>query len=185
MKWSRAVWAGLMICGSTVMAAPGDFSLHSKQLVPNGRLGDTQILQGFGCDGGNISPQLSWKNSPAGTGSYAVTVYDPDAPTGSGWWHWVIFNIPSDVKALPLNAGNGSNGLAPEGSVQSRTDFGAPGYGGGCPPEGAGDHRYIFTVYALDTPSLNLDAEASAAMVGYFIHEHVIGEASLTVYYSR
>jgi hypothetical protein len=133
----------------------------------------------------NISPALHWQNSPENTESYAVTVYDPDAPTGSGWWHWVIFNIPSEVTILEQDAGNRQSGLAPTGSVQSRTDFGTPGYGGACQPQGDEDHRYIFSVYALDTKKLDLDKNATAAMVGYSIRQHAIAKTQLTVVYSR
>lgn len=185
MKKRGTVCVGMVLYGAVAMAQPAGFSVSSPQLVPGGRLGDAQVLQGFGCDGGNLSPKLSWENSPEDTGSYAVTVYDPDAPTGSGWWHWVIFNIPAGVTSLPEGAGTQSSGLAPKASVQSRTDFGTPGYGGGCPPEGDLDHRYVFTVHALDTPHLDLDAQASGAMVGFFIHRHTIAKASLTVSYSR
>lgn len=173
------LWIGVTVGQSA------EFSLSSPQLVPGGQMGEDQVFQGFGCEGSNISPMLSWEHGPEGTASYAVTVYDPDAPTGSGWWHWVMFNIPSTVKTLPLDAGNPKAGLAPAGSVQSRTDFGTTGYGGACPPKGDGDHRYIFTVYALDTPKLDLDQQASGAMVGFFIHQHSIAAASLTVLSGR
>jgi len=128
---------------------------------------------------------LHWKDAPVGTKSFAVTVYDPDAPTGSGWWHWLIFNIPANTDNLPENAGDPSSGLAPKGSIQGRTDFGKPGYGGACPPVGDKPHRYQFTVYALDTEKIDLDANASGAMVGYFLNPHAIAKATLTVYYSR
>jgi Raf kinase inhibitor-like YbhB/YbcL family protein len=167
------------------IAAAGELSLSSPQLEPGGRLGDTQVFSGFGCTGKNISPALHWKDAPDGTKSFALTVYDPDAPTGSGWWHWLIFNMPPNFYNLPENAGDPASGLAPKGSIQSRTDFGKAGYGGACPPVGDKPHRYQFTVYALDTQRIDLDAEASGAMVGYFLNQHAIAKASLTVYYSR
>ncbi len=167
------------------MAAAGQLSLSSPQLEPDGRLAGAQVFSGFGCTGKNISPALRWKDAPGQTKSFAVTVYDPDAPTGSGWWHWLFFNIPANVDNLPENAGNPASGLAPKGSIQSRTDFGVPGYGGACPPVGDKPHRYQFTVYALDTERLDLDANASGAMVGYFLNGHTIAKATLTVYYSR
>jgi hypothetical protein len=163
----------------------GDFSVTSPQLKPGGRLTQEQVLNGFGCEGNNMSPALHWQNAPENTESYAVTVYDPDAPTGSGWWHWVIFNIPSEVTTLEQDAGNQQAGQAPKGSVQSRTDFGTPGYGGACPPQGDGNHRYIFSVYALDTKKLELDQNSTAAMVGFFIRQHAIAQAQLTAVYSR
>jgi Raf kinase inhibitor-like YbhB/YbcL family protein len=124
-----------------------EFTLKSDDL--SGQLTETQVFSGFGCTGKNISPSLKWINAPKDTKSFAITVYDPDAPTGSGWWHWVIFNISSDVNGLKADAGNLQKGIAPRGSVQSVTDFGKPGFGGACPPEGDKPHRYIFTVYAL------------------------------------
>jgi hypothetical protein len=185
MKSCWVIFSGWIILSTAVTIQAGDFSVTSPQLTPGGRLTQEQVLNGFGCEGKNISPALHWQNGPENTESYAVTVYDPDAPTGSGWWHWVIFNIPSEVTTLDQDAGNRQSGPAPAGSVQSRTDFGAPGYGGACPPQGDGNHRYIFSVYALDTKRLELDQNATAAMVGFFIGRHTIAKAQLTVVYSR
>ncbi len=167
------------------IAAAGQLSLSSPQLKPGGRLSDAQVFSGFGCTGKNLSPALHWKGAPMGAKSFAVTVYDPDAPTGSGWWHWIIFNIPANIDTLPENAGDPASGLAPKGSIQSRTDYGKPGYGGACPPVGNKPHRYQFTIYALNTERIDLDPNASGAMVGYFLHQHAIAKATLTVYYSR
>ena len=122
----------------------------------------SQVFSGFGCSGKNISPSLKWINAPRNTKSFAVTVYDPDAPTGSGWWHWVIFNIPAGVNELKADAGRIEKNLAPAGSIQSVTDFGKPGFGGACPPQGDKAHRYIFTVYALSVAKLDLDEKTSA-----------------------
>ena len=129
-------------------------------------------------------PGPALDRSPAGTKGFALTVYDPDAPTGSGWWHWVVFNIPAAVNRLPEGAGS-KGGHLPDGAVQSRTDFGAPGYGGACPPEGHGNHRYIFTVHALDVEKLDLPPESSAAMVGFMVNAHTLGKASFTAVYGR
>ena len=160
-----------------------DFTLKSDDL--SGQLTETQVFSGFGCTGKNISPSLKWINAPQDTKSFAFTVYDPDAPTGSGWWHWVIFNISSDVDELKADAGNLQKGLAPKGSVQSVTDFGQPGFGGACPPEGDKPHRYIFTVYALKVEKLDLDEKALPALVGFFLNQHTISKASLMAYYGR
>jgi hypothetical protein len=130
MKLCWVIFSGWIFLSTAVTIQAGDFSVTSPQLKPGGRLAQEQVLNGFGCEGNNISPALEWQNSPENTESYAVTVYDPDAPTGSGWWHWVIFNIPSEVTTLEEDAGNQQSGLAPTGSVQNRTDFGTPGYGG-------------------------------------------------------
>lgn len=112
-------------------------------------------------------------------------VYDPDAPTGSGWWHWVIYNIPASVTALLKGAGTPDGKMLPPGAVQSNTDFGGPGYGGPCPPAGAKAHRYIFTVFALKTEKLELPPNATAALVGFMVNTNTIEKASFTAYYSR
>jgi Raf kinase inhibitor-like YbhB/YbcL family protein len=160
-----------------------EFTLQSKDL--SGQLTENQVFSGFGCTGKNISPSLNWIHAPKDAKSFAFTVYDPDAPTGSGWWHWVVFNIPPDVNELKTDAGNLQKGLAPKGSIQSRTDFGSPGFGGACPPQGDKPHRYIFTIYALDVAKLDLDENAPAAMVGFFLTQHVLARASLIAYYGR
>ena len=136
----------------------------------------------MGYTGGNRSPHLAWEGAPAGTKSFVVTLYDPDAPTGSGWWHWVVINIPASIKELPADAGSG--GHLPAGAVQTRTDFGAPGYGGAAPPAGR-THHYIFTVHALKVERLDLDAQASGALVGFMVFMNGIGKASLTVTYGK
>jgi Raf kinase inhibitor-like YbhB/YbcL family protein len=173
---------GLIFFVAATVCAQG-FTLKSDYL--GGQLSDAQVYSGFGCSGKNISPSLKWVNAPGGTKSFAVTVYDPDAPTGSGWWHWIIFNIPADVNELKADAGRPEKKLAPVGSVQSITDYGAPGFGGACPPEGDKAHRYVFTVYALKTARLDLDEKASPAMVGFYLNSNVISKASLVSYYQR
>jgi Raf kinase inhibitor-like YbhB/YbcL family protein len=176
--------AVLFIVSSPFAAAAG-FTLTSPQIKAGGTIANAQVFNGFGCKGDNVSPALTWSGAPAATKSFAVTVYDPDAPTGSGWWHWVVFNIPASTTHLAKGAGNPSAGLAPVGAVQSRTDYGKTGYGGPCPPVGDKPHRYIFTVYALKTPILKLDDNAPAAMVGYNLHQNMIAKATLTATYGR
>lgn len=161
------------------------FTITSPQVKAGGRMANEQVFNGFGCQGDNISPALQWSSAPAGTKSFAVTMYDLDAPTGSGWWHWVIFNIPANVTSLAKNAGNPQAGLAPAGSVQSRTDFGKPGYGGPCPPAGDKPHRYQITVYALKVDKLPLDETAPAAMVGFYLHQNLLKKSILSANYSR
>jgi Raf kinase inhibitor-like YbhB/YbcL family protein len=160
-----------------------EFTLTSTDL--QGQLTNTQVFAGFGCSGENISPQLAWTNAPDSTKSFAITVYDPDAPTGSGWWHWVMFNVPATVNELKANAGNLESGLTPEGSVQSITSFGKPGFGGACPPKGHGNHAYIFTLYALSIDKIQLESNAPPAMVGYYLNANVIEKASIISYYKR
>jgi hypothetical protein len=165
-------------------AADGAFRLRSPTVAPNSMLSNDQVYSGFGCSGKNISPALSWSGAPSATKSFAVTIYDPDAPTGSGWWHWVVYNIPATVTALPAGAGN-AGGQLPAGALQGHTDFGTPGFGGACPPAGDKPHRYIFSVYALKTDRIDVPDEASAAMVGYMIHANSLAKASLTAHYGR
>ena len=174
--------AGLWV-SQVVNAA--DFSLTSPQIRDSGRIADEQVFNSFGCQGANISPALQWKGAPAGTKSFALTVYDPDAPTGSGWWHWVVFNIPASVSALAKGAGDPQAALAPTGSIQSRTDFGKPGYGGPCPPAGDKPHRYQITLYALKTDKLLLDENAPAAMVGFYLHQNLLQKTVLKAHYGR
>jgi len=140
---------------------------------------------GFGCSGGNRSPHLRWQDAPAGTKGFAVTCFDPDAPTGSGFWHWVVVNIPPAVTELILDAGNSASGKLPAGALQVRTDFGKPGYGGPCPPEGDHPHRYLFTVYAVSLDALPVTADTSAAVVGFYLHFNTLEKASLMGLFKR
>ena len=142
------------------------------------------IYDQSGCSGGNHSPALAWSDPPAGTKSFAVTVFDPDAPTGRGWWHWVVYDIPASLRALQQDAGAGSGQNLPQGARQTANDFGGPGYGGPCPPPGS-PHRYVFTVYALDAPSLGLASGTEPAKVAIGLKPHALAEASFTVSYGR
>ena len=174
----------LIICvTSLVISNAQTFTLKSADI--GGQLTKKQEFNGFGCTGENISPQLSWENAPEGTKSFAVTLYDPDAPTGSGWWHWIVFDIPSINNELVANAGNIEANLAPKGSIQSITNYGKGGFGGACPPEGHGLHQYIITVHALKTDKLGLNAETNPAIVGYYLHNNTIAKASIVAYYKR
>ena len=157
------------------------FKLLSDDFVDGGKLPLEQVLNGFGHEGGNVSPHLAWEGAPEGTQSFVVTLYDPDAPSGSGWWHWVVANIPSTVGSLPKGAGSGRSDL-PDGALQTRTDFGGPGYGGAAPPPGAA-HRYVFRIQALGVADLGVDAGAGGAMVGMFSGMNRLAEATLTAHY--
>lgn len=159
------------------------FTLQSSDI--QGQLSDEQVFNSFGCSGKNISPKLTWKNTPKHTKSIALTMYDPDAPTGSGWWHWVIFDIPANASSLNTDAGNLSSAIAPKDSIQSVTSFGAKGFGGACPPQGDKPHQYIFTVYALKVDKLGLDANASPALVGYYLNSNMLAKSSIVAYYER
>ena len=168
---------GLACCTSFLLA--DNFTLKSDTL--KGQLSTTRVFKGFGCSGENISPELSWEGAPKGTKSFAVTVYDKDAPTGSGWWHWVVFNIPSNITKLEEGFGNKPS----KGVIQSITDFGVSGFGGACPPIADKAHEYIFTVHALDVEKLELDEKATPALVGFMINSHSLGKASVVSYYDR
>lgn len=159
------------------------FSLSSKDM--GGQFTKVNEFAGFGCSGENKSPQLSWSNAPAGTKSFAITVYDPDAPTGAGFWHWVVFDLPANITELVSSAGNPALKLMPKGAIQSPTSFGAVGFGGPCPPVGHGLHTYIFTVHALKTDKLGLDASSNPELVGYYLWQNTLAKASIVAYYSR
>jgi len=154
------------------------FDVSSDSVQHGGTLPDEHVYAI-----GNTSPQLSWSGFPEGTKSFAVTCYDPDAPTGSGFWHWVLFDIPANVTELPAGAGNGK-GLPP-GAIQARNDYGTHDFGGAAPPPGDGPHRYVFTVYAVDTESLGLDGSASPAYVGFNLRFHALARASLIAEYEN
>jgi len=139
---------------------------------------------GFGCAGGNKSPHLRWSGAPAGTRSFAVTLYDPDAPTGSGFWHWLVVNIPGDVTELAVGAGSRGGDL-PAGALQTRADFGAPGYGGPCPPAGDHPHRYLFSVFAVKAERLDVNPDSSGAVVGFNLHFNMMAKAAIMGLYKR
>lgn len=168
----------LVLLSCLLVGKAQTFTLKSNDV--GGQFTNKQLLNGFGYSGENVSPQLSWENAPAGTQCFAITMYDKDAPTGSGFWHWVVFNIPAQVNALPSGAGDITKKLAPAGAVQSITDFGKPGYGGAAPPPGT-PHEYLITVYALKS-KLDLNAETSAALVGFHLNALVMAKASIVVY---
>lgn len=166
--------------------AAGSFRLESKDLKPGATIANEQVYKGFGCTGDNVSPELHWKGAPKGTQSFALLVHDPDAPTGgAGWWHWVVYNIPATVSELPKGAGSADGAKLPAGAVQVKTDFGAPGWGGPCPPQGDRKHHYRITLYALKVPKLDIPADATASLVGYMVNANAIGKATLTGLYGR
>ena len=173
-----------VVMASTSASAAG-FELKSAEFADGDYLVNEQVFAGFGCEGKNTSPSLSWSGAPADTKSFALNVYDPDAPTGSGWWHWVVVNMPPATTGLQKGAGASDGSNLPQGTLQVRTDFGAPAYGGPCPPQGDHPHRYIFTIYALDLESLDVTADSSAALVGFYLNFHTLAKASLMGLYKR
>jgi len=175
----------IILVAMFVASSVSALELTSPDIESGATLNDKQVFNGFGCSGDNISPALAWDDVPKGTKSFALMVYDPDAPTGSGWWHWVAFNIPADARTLAAGAGTITAGLMPDGVIQGRTDFGTAGYGGACPPAGHGQHRYQFRLFALSVESLPLGEKASAAMVGYMVQQNALESAVIEAVYQR
>lgn len=171
--------AALMLSGQVFA-----MELTSPDMKDGGALKLEQVANVFGCKGGNVSPALSWKGAPKGTKSFVVQLYDPDAPTGSGWRHWTVFNIPASVIALPSGAGSPDGAGLPRGAIQGRTDFGTSFFGGACPPPGPA-HRYTQTVTALKVEALSLDSNASGALVGYMTKANALDSVSITATYGQ
>jgi len=164
------------------------FKVTSNSFKDGDYLGADHILSaefGFGCAGGNKSPHLAWSGAPQATKSFAVTCFDPDAPTGSGFWHWLMVNIPATVTELPVDAGNRQSPRLPSGALQTRTDFGVAGYGGPCPPAGDHPHRYLFTVFAVSLERLSVTADTSAAIIGFQLNFNTLARAQIMGLYKR
>ncbi|MFZ4478303.1 MAG: YbhB/YbcL family Raf kinase inhibitor-like protein [Rhodoferax sp.] len=166
-------------------AAPQtEFILYSPDIQADALIPKSFEFDGFGCSGDNKSPALKWSGAPVGTKAFAVTVYDPDAPSGSGWWHWMVINIASDVNELAPDAGAVGGANLPKGASHARIDYGVAGWGGVCPPPGDAPHRYIFTVYALKD-RIEVPPDATAALTGFMINGNSLGKASFTARYGR
>lgn len=161
---------------------PG-FSLTSTDVRDGEPLPSPQVSGIMGAGGEDVSPQLSWSGAPEGTKGYAVTVYDPDAPTTSGFWHWAVAGIPASVAELPSGAGDDEGSGLPEGAVQLRNDAGLARYVGAAPPAGHGPHRYFVVVHALDTDDLGVPAEATPAYLGFNLFSHTLARATLVPTY--
>lgn len=159
------------------------FTVTSTDFVDGEHLALDHLLAGsfgFGCAGGNRSPALSWRGAPDGARSFAVTCYDPDAPTGSGFWHWIVLNLPLEVTELAAGAGSGPDGDLPDRAVQVVNDFGTVGYGGPCPPPGHGPHRYLFRVHAVSIEALAVDGATPPAVARFQLHAHTLATATVT-----
>lgn len=154
-----------------------EFTVTSEDIDHEQPLDKAHVHDSAG--GANQSPQLSWSGFPAATQSFAVTCFDPDAPTGSGWWHWIVTDIPADVTSLERGA------TLPAGAVEYRTDYGTPGYQGSGPPPGDYPHRYFFVVHALDVPALGLAPETPAAIVGFHLTAHALARATIVGTYQH
>jgi hypothetical protein len=173
------VW---LVVGMCPVAAQGAFTVSSTDLHDGSPVHSEQVYDKDACTGGNVSPQLSWRNAPPGTKSFAVTIFDRDAP-GPGWWHWAVAGIPPRIDSLPANA-SASGALKQMGAIEARNDYGDTGYGGPCPPPGK-PHRYVVTVFALNTADLRLGPARHALMFDHEINTSVLAKAQLTVTYGR
>ena len=177
---SKSLCIVLMAAAALATSAKANaFELKSKDLAPGSKIAEEFVFNGFGCSGQNNSPELHWANPPKGTQSFALTVYDPDAPTGSGFWHWIVYNIPATVSSIEKNwkiAGTGASEVA--------NDYGNASYGGPCPPPGK-PHHYIFTVHALKSAKLEIPTGATSAVARFNIEAATIGKAKLTAIYGR
>jgi Raf kinase inhibitor-like YbhB/YbcL family protein len=178
MSFKKSLLAGALVAAGARGAAALDLS--SPDLAPGATIDNKFVFKGFGCEGGNIAPALTWSGAPEGTKSFALLVHDPDAPTGgAGFWHWLAIDIPAETTGLA------QGGKLPEGAKEIRTDFGAPGYGGPCPPKGDKPHHYNFTLYALKVGKLDLPAGATASLTGFMVNANALAHATLTGVYGR
>ncbi|MEH6523547.1 YbhB/YbcL family Raf kinase inhibitor-like protein [Sulfitobacter sp.] len=170
---TKALWAAATLVATFGTSALADFSVTSSDLTPGGQISNAQYWSDFGCTGENARPEISWQGAPEATKSFAVTFYDQDAPTGSGFWHWVVFDVPANATGI-------SSDSIPAGAMEGNTDLGQPGFFGPCPPIGR-EHTYTFTVHALDTDTLEAPEGATAALTSFFINMHSIEQATLSV----
>lgn len=162
------------------LAAPAAmaFTIESTQVPADAQIGDAQVFDGFGCTGGNVSPELTWSDAPEGTQSFALIMFDPDAPTGvGGFTHWIVYNIPADATSLPEGAGAQDGAALPAGAKMAGNSYGFGGYGGPCPPEGDTPHRYQFTLYAIGKAALEIPDGATSAVAGFFINAYSVKDA--------
>lgn len=179
---SRGALLVLMSACSAYLSA--ELTLKSEDIEHGSFMSKKHEFSGFGCSGDNLSPHLSWESAPKGTKSFAITAYDLDAPTGSGWWHWQVINIPTSTQHLTTGISSNGESLSKK-LVQIKNDYGVSAFGGACPPVGDKAHRYQFTVHALNVAKLDLPEGASSALVGYFINVHSLESASIEALYKR
>lgn len=159
------------------------FTVASDDISDAELLPKAQLSGIMGAGGADISPHLSWTGFPPETRSFAVTCYDPDAPTASGFWHWAVANLPVDTTELPADAGNPESGLLPSSAVVLRNDAGTARYVGAAPPEGHGMHRYFFVIHAVDVETLDIETDATPAFLGFTLFSHTVGRATIVPIY--
>ncbi len=180
----RALALGLALAAMAAPAFAAGLKVTSPEFKNGGPMPQAAAFNSFGCTGGNHSPALSWSGEPKGTKSFAITMFDTDAPTGSGFWHWTVFNIPPDVHSLPADAGAEGSSALPQGAGEGRNDYGFSHYGGPCPPPGRA-HHYHITVYAVKVAKLPLNANSSGAVVGFNLRFNTLAKGQVVGRYGR
>lgn len=178
---------GIVALGALALqpAIASEFALTSPDVGPDKPLAQEFVYDKFGCTGGNLSPALGWSNAPAGTKSFAVALFDPDAIRGRGFWHWLVVNLPASTTNLPRDAGKTDNSKLPAGAVQVKNGFRQAGYSGSCPPPGEAPHGYTYTVYALKTDKIEVPADADSNTVLGLVKAEALGSATLVYRFGR
>ncbi len=185
MVQSAVTAALLALVALAAQSASPPFTIASEAFKTGQTIPHVYAYSGYGCNGRNTSPELYWDGAPGGTKTFALTMFDPDARSGQGWWHWVVFDIPASVTKLQTGAGGGGGDLMPSGAVQGRNDFQTVGYGGPCPPAGSPPHHYHFTLYALDEHVDGMSPLTSGPTLLKAIRGHVVAKTELVGLFSR